>query len=44
VFSSRIVGYSIDSPMKSRLAATALNSAVARRGGIAGCILHTDKG
>ena len=30
VFSNRIVGYSIDSRMKSRLAATALNSAVAR--------------
>jgi putative transposase len=44
VFSNRIVGYSIDSRMKSRLAATALASAVARRGEVAGCILHTDRG
>ncbi|WP_218026006.1 DDE-type integrase/transposase/recombinase [Nocardia miyunensis] len=32
VFSGRIVGYSIDSRMKSRLAVTAVNNAVARRG------------
>jgi transposase InsO family protein len=44
VFSNRIVGYSIDSRMKSRLATTALSSAVARRGGVAGCILHSDRG
>jgi putative transposase len=44
VFSNRIVGYSIDSRMKSRLATTALASAVARRGDVAGCILHTDRG
>ena len=44
VFSNRIVGYSIDSRMKSRLAATALHNAVARRGEVAGCILHTDRG
>ncbi|MBF6428717.1 IS3 family transposase [Nocardia cyriacigeorgica] len=44
VFSGRIVGYSIDSRMKSRLAVTALNNAVARRGEVAGCILHTDRG
>ncbi|AXK75102.1 IS3 family transposase [Mycolicibacterium neoaurum] len=44
VFSNRIVGYSIDSRMKSRLATTALSSAVARRGDIAGCIVHTDRG
>ena len=44
VFSNRIVGYSIDSPMKSRLATTALHSAVARRGEVAGCILHSDRG
>ena len=44
VFSNRIVGYSIDSRMKSRLATTALASAVARRGDAAGCILHTDRG
>ncbi|CQD16717.1 transposase subunit [Mycolicibacterium conceptionense] len=44
VFSSRIVGYSIDSRMKSRLATRALHSAVARRGDVAGCILHSDHG
>ncbi len=44
VFSGRIVGYSIDSRMKSRLAVTALNNAVARRGEVAGCIVHTDRG
>ena len=44
VFSNRIVGYSISDRMKSRLAVDALNSAVARRGEVAGCILHTDRG
>ncbi|MDH6248025.1 putative transposase [Mycobacterium sp. OTB74] len=44
VFSNRIVGYSIDSRMKSRLATTALNNAAARRGQVAGCIVHTDRG
>lgn len=42
VFSKRIVGYSIDARMKSRLAVAALNNAVARRGNVAGCILHSD--
>jgi putative transposase len=36
VWSNRIVGYSIDSRMKSRLAVTALHNATARRGGVAG--------
>ena len=44
VFSNRIVGYSIDERMKSRIAVNALNNAVARRVGVAGCILHTDRG
>lgn len=44
VFSNRIVGYSIDARMKSRLAVTALNNAVARRGPVDGCILHSDRG
>lgn len=44
VFSNRIVGYSISDRMKSRLAVHALASAVARRGEVAGCILHTDRG
>jgi transposase InsO family protein len=41
VFSNRIVGYSIDSRMKSRIAVNALNSAVARRGDVAGCVTGT---
>ena len=44
VFANRIVGYSISERMKSRLAVDALNSAVARRSEVAGCILHTDRG
>jgi putative transposase len=44
IFSNRIVGYCMDSRMKSRLATTALHSAVARRGEVADCILHTDRG
>ncbi len=44
VFSNRIVGYSMDSRMKSRLATTALNNAVGRRGEVAGCVVHTDRG
>ena len=38
VYSNRIVGYSIDSRMKSRLAVAALSNAVARRGDVAGCM------
>ncbi|MFZ3560793.1 IS3 family transposase [Streptomyces sp. BH055] len=44
VFSRRIVGYSIDARMKSQLAVAALNNAVARRGHVAGCVLHSDRG
>ena len=44
VHSNRIVGYSIGSRMKSRLAVAALSNAVARRGDVAGCIIHTDRG
>ncbi|GGU89075.1 hypothetical protein GCM10010178_92400 [Lentzea flava] len=44
VCSNRIVGYSIDSRMKSRLAVTALTNAVARRGDVAGCVVHTGRG
>jgi putative transposase len=44
VFSNRIVGYSIDDRMKARLAVTALDNAVARRGDVAGCVLHSDRG
>jgi transposase InsO family protein len=42
--SNRIVGYSIDERMKARLAVSALNNAVARRGDVAGCVFHTDCG
>lgn len=44
VFSKRIVGYSMDARMKSRQAVTALNNAVARRGHVDGCVLHSDRG
>jgi len=44
VYSNRIVGYSIDDRMKARLAVAALDNAVARRGDVAGCILHSDRG
>lgn len=44
VCSNRIVGYSIDSRMKSSLAVAALRNAVMRRGDVAGCVLHTDTG
>ena len=44
VCSNRIVGYSIDSRMKSRLAVTALTNAVARRDEVARCVVHTDRG
>jgi putative transposase len=43
-WSNRIVGYSIDSRMKSALAVVALDNAAARRGGVAGCVLHSDRG
>ena len=43
-WSRRIVGYSIDSRMKSRLAVNALSNAVARRGDVTGCVIHTDRG
>lgn len=42
--SGRIVGYSIDSGMKSCLAVQALENAVAIRGDVAGCIVHSDRG
>jgi hypothetical protein len=44
VHSGRIVGYSIDARMKSSLAVRALESAVARRGQVAGCTVHSDRG
>jgi putative transposase len=44
VCSNRIVGYSIDSRMRARLAVTALTNALARRGDVTGCVVHTDRG
>ena len=44
VYSNRIVGYSISDRMKSRIAVNALASAVARRGEVAGCVVHSDRG
>ena len=48
VYSNRIVGYSIDSRMKSRLAVAAIHNAVAmrRQAGevVAGCVVHSDRG
>lgn len=43
-FSGRIVGYSLDSRMKARLAANALEDAVNRRGNSTGVIVHSDRG
>lgn len=44
VFSRRIVGYSISDRMKARRAVDAVNNAVARRGHVTGCIVHSDRG
>ena len=43
-FSNRIVGYSISDRMKSSLAVAAVENAVAMRGEVAGCIVHSDRG
>jgi putative transposase len=37
------VGWSIDSGMKARLVVAAIEMAVARRGELAGCSLHSDR-
>jgi len=44
VYSNRIVGWAIDERMKARLVVAAIEMAVARRGDVAGCILHSDRG
>jgi putative transposase len=44
LFSNRIVGWAIDTRMKARLVVAAIEMAVARRGEVAGCILHSDRG
>ena len=43
MFGKKIVGYSIDSRMKSSLAVNALNNAVQMRGDVAGCVVHSDR-
>lgn len=43
VYANRIVGYSISDRMTAKLAVDALENAVARRGDIAGCIVHADR-
>ena len=43
-FSGRIVGYSMSDRMKARLAVNALANAATRRGDVAGCIVHSDRG
>jgi putative transposase len=43
-FSNRIVGWAIDTRMKARLVVAAIEMAAARRGDVAGCILHSDRG
>jgi transposase InsO family protein len=42
--STRIVGYSISDRMKAAIAVDAITSAAKRRGEVAGCIVHTDRG
>jgi len=42
VFANKIVGYSIDSRMKARLAVDALEMAVAHRGQPTGVVVHSD--
>lgn len=44
VYSNRIVGYSMNDRMTSQLAVDALRNAVARRGDVADCSLHSDRG
>ena len=43
-WSNRIVGYSIDERMKARIVVRAVDNAAARRGDVAGCIVHSDRG
>ncbi|MFN8549736.1 MAG: IS3 family transposase [Candidatus Eisenbacteria bacterium] len=42
--SGRIVGYSMNERMTAALAVRALGNAAARRGQVAGCIVHSDRG
>ncbi len=42
--SGRIIGYSISDRMKAQIAVDAITSAAQRRGEVAGCIVHSDRG
>ncbi len=44
LYANRIVGYSILDRMTAKLAVDALENAVARRGDVAGCMVHADRG
>jgi transposase InsO family protein len=44
VFSNKIVGYSIDSRMKSALVVNAIENAAALRENVADCVVHSDRG
>lgn len=44
VFAGKIVGYATGPRMTARLAVAALEDAVTRRGNVAGCIVHSDRG
>jgi len=44
LYSNRIVGWAIDTRMKARLVVAAIEMAVARRGDVAGCVFHSDRG
>ena len=44
LWSNRIVGWAIDDRMKARLVVAAIETAVARRGDVAGCGFHSDRG
>jgi putative transposase len=43
-FDAAIVGFSMDTNMKTPLCTAALSSAVSRYGSVKGCILHSDRG
>ena len=44
VFGNRIVGYAMGPRMTRHLAVAALQDAVSRRGKVAGCVVHSDRG
>ena len=44
LWSNKIVGWAISSRMKARIVVAAIEMAAARRGDIAGCVFHSDRG